>query len=69
MTGAGFTENKSYQRKEPEKMKEKFIKAYQYCYGATRKEAEKAFREATPAYIAAIIESMNQDAHRAFYND
>lgn len=50
-------------------MKETFINAYIYAYGATRKEAERAYKTASPAYIAAIIDSMRNEAKSAFYND
>ena len=50
-------------------MKNDFINAFIYCYGSTRKDAEKAYKNATPEYIQAIIDSMKQDARGAFYQD
>lgn len=54
-------------------MKEKFIRAYMYCFGTTRKEAVKTYRECVrdgkTGYISAIIESYCKDTHQAFYND
>jgi hypothetical protein len=49
--------------------KAEFINAYIYSYGTTKKQAEKAYKEASAAYIAAIIDSYHQDARKAFYND
>ena len=46
-----------------------FIEAYRYLYGATKKQAENAYKTASEAYIQAIIDSMKQDAKSAFYND
>ena len=54
-------------------MKEKFIRAYMYCFGTTKKEAVKTYRECVKngnlGYISAIIESHELDTHLAFYND
>lgn len=50
-------------------MKEKFIQAYIYCYGATRKQATEAYKNATPGYIQAVIDSLRHDAHAALYED
>lgn len=46
-----------------------FINAYIYAYGATKKEAEKAYKAASVNYIKAIIEGYRQDTRKAFYND
>ena len=46
-----------------------FITAYMYLYGATKAEAVKAYKTATPGYISAIIDSIKQDAHKAFFED
>ncbi len=50
-------------------MKNDFISAYIYAYGSTKKEAEKAYKTASPEYIAAIIEGHKRDARAGFYND
>ena len=49
--------------------KNTFISAYIYCYGATKREAEKAYKNASINYIQAVIDSMKTDAKKAFYND
>lgn len=49
--------------------KNTFISAYMYCYGATKRDAEKAYKNANIEYIRAIIESLKNDAKSAFYND
>ena len=46
-----------------------FIDAYRAAYGATKKEAEKAYKEASADYIKAIIDGAKQEARKAFYND
>ncbi len=50
-------------------MKQKFIKAYCYCYGSTVKEAKKVYKKASKDYIDAIIESMQRDVIHSFYCD
>ena len=54
-------------------MKDKFIKAYMYCYDATKRAAEKVYCDCIKnnniGYIYAIIESLNNDAKNSFYND
>ena len=50
-------------------IKKRFIDAYIYCYGATKKEAEAVYKTASPEYIYAVIESAQQDGRKAFYND
>lgn len=50
-------------------MKQLFILAYCYCYGATKRQAAAAYKNATPDYIQEIIKAYNQDARNAFYND
>lgn len=49
--------------------KNDFITAYMYSYGATRKEAEKVWKNATPGYKAAIIDGWKAENKKAFYND
>lgn len=49
--------------------KSEFITAYCYSYGSTKKEAEKVYKAATPAYIAAVIESRRHDVKAAMYED
>lgn len=50
-------------------MREKFIKAYCYCYGETKKKAAEVYRKATAEYIQAVIDSYDHDTRKAFYND
>ena len=54
---------------EKSKYKDKFIQAFCYCYGATKKRAMEVYKTATTEYITAVIESAKQDTHKAFYND
>lgn len=49
--------------------KKDFIEAYRYLYGATIKEAQKAYSGSGDEYKKAIIESLKADAKKAFYND
>lgn len=49
--------------------KAEFLTAYVYAYGTTKKQAEKAYKEASANYINAIIEGYHQDTRKAFYND
>lgn len=50
-------------------MKERFITAYKWSYGATRKEALEVYRKATPEYINAIIDGFELNAKKSFYDD
>ena len=50
-------------------MKELFIKAYQWAYGTTRKEAEYIYSISTNDYIILIIHSFDQNAKVSFQND
>ena len=50
-------------------MKEKFITAYCYCYGATKSQARKIYEIASQGFIEAVIESFEQDAKASAYND
>ena len=50
-------------------MKKRFIDAYIYCYGGTRKQAENVYKNAGSEYIKAVIASYEIDAKKAFFND
>ena len=50
-------------------MKAKFLTAYIYLYGGTKKHAENVYKTASAAYIAAVIDSYYQDCKLGFYND
>lgn len=54
-------------------MKEKFIRAYMYEYGTTKKEALKVYRDCINSgnigYITAIIDLYDDQCKLAFYND
>jgi dTDP-4-dehydrorhamnose reductase len=50
-------------------IKKTFIEAYIQLYGTSKKEAEKAYKNATPDYIIEIINSYKNDAKKQFYND
>lgn len=49
--------------------KQIFIKAYSYMYGEPKHIAEKVYRQVSPEYIAAIVEGMRMETHKAFYED
>lgn len=50
-------------------MRDQFVTAFIYCYGGTRKEALKAYKNADTGYIKAVIASYYGDVKKAFYND
>ena len=50
-------------------MKKRFIDAFIYCYGGTRKEALNVYNSAGIEYIKAVIASYETDAKKAFLND
>ena len=54
-------------------MKDKFIRAYMYSFGTTKKEAVQTYKECIrngkTGYIAAIIQGYEQDSCKAFYED
>lgn len=49
--------------------KQDFINAYIYLYGTSKKEAEKAYKNASKDYINEIINTFKNDAAKTFYND
>lgn len=48
---------------------EKFIDAYRWMYGGTKKNAREIYRKADPDYIALIIKAYEQQNRMAFYDD
>ncbi len=50
-------------------MKNKFITAYMYAYGCTKKKALETYKSASAYFIQAVIDNFNNDCHQAFYND
>lgn len=56
-------------RKEAAANKARFVDAYIYAYGSTKKAAAEVYKTASPAYIAAIIDGLKQDAARAAFED
>lgn len=56
-------------RREAAANKARFVDAYIYAYGSTKKAAAEVFKTASPAYIAAIIDGLKQDATRAAFED
>ena len=48
---------------------EKFIEAYRWMYGGTKKTAREIYRKADPEYIALIIKAYEQQNRLAFYED
>ena len=50
-------------------MKNKFITAYMYAFGCTKKKALEIYKSASASFIQAIIDSYNNDCHNTFYND
>lgn len=49
--------------------KAKFINAYAWAYGTTKKEAEKVYKTASKEYIEMIINGFKENAKRGLYND
>lgn len=50
-------------------MKDKYIQAYCYLFGATKKEAIKSYKVADMEYIKEIIKAFDSNSKKAFYND
>lgn len=63
----GFTVGASA-RSAGNELRDDFIAAYMYSYGATRAEAESVFDDADDAFIEAVIEGWKGDAFRNFYD-
>jgi len=51
------------------KDKSKFIDAYKYLFGGTKKAAEKVYKTADVHYINACIEAFERNAKVSFYHD
>lgn len=49
--------------------KQRFINAYIWLFGTTKKEASKAYKTASTEYIHQIIETFENNAKRAFITD
>ena len=49
--------------------KTKFIDAYTWMYGGTKKEAEMVYKTAGKEYIDMIIDGFKENAKQGFYND
>lgn len=49
--------------------KKDFLDAYIYCYGATKADAERVYKNSPPAWREAVIESLKNDVKSTFYND
>ena len=49
--------------------KRKFIDAYMWMFGETKRKAASAYRETSEEYHAAVIETWLNQCHLAFYND
>lgn len=62
-------EIRAARRQEAAANKARFVDAYIYAYGSTKKAAAEVFKTASPAYIAAIIDGLKQDAARAAFED
>ena len=50
-------------------MKKRFISAFCWLFGTTKSEAEKAYSEATPDYISAVIITFDSQCNLAFCFD
>lgn len=50
-------------------MKARFIRAYQWLFGTTKKEAARVYREAPETYIRGVIESFENNAICTFFED
>jgi hypothetical protein len=50
-------------------MKKRFITAYTWLFGTTKKEAERVYKIAPQSYILGVIESFETNAIRAFFED
>ena len=49
--------------------KRKFIDAYMWMFGETKRKAESAYRETSEEYHAAVIETWLNQCHLAFDSD
>ena len=49
--------------------KREFVNAYMWMYGATKKEAEQAYKKVNKEYQEAIRDGFKQNAKQAFIND
>lgn len=49
--------------------KQDFIKAFCYCFGSTKKEAERTYKTTTESYKQEVIKGYKQDARKAFTAD
>lgn len=50
-------------------LKKRFLFAYSWIFGTTKKEAERVFRTADDDYIKSIIYSFKHNAAITFYED
>ena len=48
---------------------EKFVEAYQWSFGGTKKAAREIFRKADPEYIKGVISAFDKQSFIAFYED
>ena len=50
-------------------MKEKFINAYCYCYGETKRRAKEIYKTASEMYIKEVIKAYEHDIIASMYED
>lgn len=50
-------------------LKKRFLFAYSWIFGTTKKEAERVYRTADDDYIKSIIHSFEHNAAITFYED
>lgn len=50
-------------------MKEKFVEAYKWLFGGTKKAATIAYKNNTKEYILAIIATYYSETKKSFYKD
>jgi hypothetical protein len=50
-------------------LKKRFLFAYSWMFGTTKKEAEHVYRTADDDYITSVIDSFEHNAAITFYED
>lgn len=50
-------------------LKKRFLFAYSWIFGTTKKEAERVYRTADYGYIKSVIDSFEHNAAITFYED
>ena len=51
------------------RIRDEFVKAYQWSFGSTKKEALERYKGASPEFIYELIRGFIDNAKKAFYDD